>query len=184
MRIISGKNRGRRIIAPPNLPVRPTTDMAKESLFNILGNTFDFDELEVLDLFAGTGNIAFEFASRGCKSVTAVDINHGCVSFINQTAQKLNFTNFKTIQADYKSFMKYNRKKYHLIFADPPYDMETAFEIPSLVFKLDMLFVGGQFILEHDKHFDFSGTSFYLQHRKYGKVNFSFFENENKEGTF
>jgi len=111
VRIISGKNKGRKIIAPQNLQVRPTTDMAKESLFNILNNHVNYEDLNVLDLFAGTGNISYEFVSRGSKSITAVDNNPKCTSFINQTAKKLNYDNLYVIRSDYRVFMKHTHNK-------------------------------------------------------------------------
>lgn len=176
MRIISGKNKGRKITAPGNLPVRPTTDFAKEGLFNILANHFDFKELEVLDLFAGTGNISYEFISREAKSVLAIDINTSCTNFIRQTAEKLNYKNLFVIRADYKSFILHTEKKWDLIFADPPYEMEGIGELPEIIFTRKVLKPEGWLILEHGKNFNFSDRSFYIDHRKYGNVNFSFFQ--------
>jgi len=178
VRIISGKNKGRQIIAPKNLPVRPTTDFAKESLFNILHNMVLITELDVLDLFAGTGNISYEFGSRDCKSITAVDMNHNCTQFIHQTAVKLNYKNLYIIQADYKAFVKNTNKTWDIIFADPPYNMEGIEEIPKLIFDTQLLKPDGLFILEHDKSIDFAKHTEFFDHRRYGKVNFAFFKNQ------
>ena len=175
MRIISGKNRGRRIIAPGNLPVRPTTDMAKESLFNIINNLLDFDELRVLDLFAGTGNLSYEFASRGCRSVTSVDLNNKCTTFISQTARQLNYDNINVIRADYRQFLNSSGGKFDIIFADPPYNMENIEKIPDLISGNSLLNKNGFLIIEHPGSIDFTGYSYYFDHRKYGKVNFTFF---------
>ncbi|MCF8405717.1 MAG: 16S rRNA (guanine(966)-N(2))-methyltransferase RsmD [Bacteroidales bacterium] len=177
MRIISGKNRGRKIIAPASLPVRPTTDLAKESLFNILSNRLRLDNLTILDLFAGTGNISYEFASRGCKSITSVDKDAKCINFIEQTASNLDFQNLTAIRSDYLQFINTTIGKWDVIFADPPYQMENILDIPLLIFEHKLLNDEGLFIIEHDKHIDFSGLKTFDQRRKYGKVNFSFFAN-------
>ena len=121
MRIISGKHKGRRITAPKNLPVRPTTDMSKESLFNILNNHFNFNGLKVLDLFSGTGNISYEFASRGAGPITSVDGDMGCVNFIKKTATELDL-DISAIKSDVFSFLERNKTTYDIIFADPPYN--------------------------------------------------------------
>jgi 16S rRNA (guanine(966)-N(2))-methyltransferase RsmD len=151
--------------------------MAKESLFNILNNLVDFEGLSVLDLFAGTGNISFEFASRGCKTVMSVDISHKCIRFISQVAVQLNYDFLRAIQADYKPFLQRSNQKWDLIFADPPYSLVEQPLIHNLVFENNLLNPGGWLILEHDKHYDFSEYRGFHDHRKYGKVNFSFFNN-------
>lgn len=176
MRIISGKNKGRQIIAPKSLPVRPTTDFAKESLFNILNNLVFLPDIDVLDLFAGTGNISYEFASRDCKTITAVDMNRNCVQFIQQTAQRLNYDNLQAIQSNYLSFINNSYNTWDVIYADPPYDMKAIEEIPSLIFDGQLLNADGFFILEHDKSIDFSEHAEFYDHRHYGKVNFTFFK--------
>ena len=178
MRIISGKYRSRQIHPPTHLPVRPTTDFAKESLFNILNNLVDFEELSVLDLFAGTGNISYEFFSRGAKLVTAVEMDSKCVAFIEKTAQMLNAECLEAIRMDVFQFLKHPYGKYDVIFADPPYFSEQVEELPDLVFKTDLLVKEGLFILEHSKKNDFTGHPFFNQHRNYGNVNFSFFKRE------
>ena len=122
MRIISGKHKGRRITAPKNLPVRPTTDLAKESLFNILNNHYYFDTISVIDLFSGTGNIAFEFASRGAKNIHAVDGNFNCVKFINKTSTEFDFS-INAYRSDVFKFLEKTALNADIIFADPPYDI-------------------------------------------------------------
>ena len=122
MRIVSGRLKGRRLKAPKQLPVRPTTDMAKEALFNILNNQYYFDELSVLDLFAGTGNISYEFASRGTAEITAVDNHYGCINFIKTTSQELDI-GVNALKSDVFSFLNATTKSYDIVFADPPYDL-------------------------------------------------------------
>jgi 16S rRNA (guanine966-N2)-methyltransferase len=175
MRIISGKYRGRQIHTPHNLPVRPTTDFAKESLFNILNNLIDFEEISVLDLFAGTGNVSYEFFSRGAVTVTAVEMDPKCVAFINKTIQLLNAENLAVIRADVFHYLERPYESFDIIFADPPYEMEKVDEIPDLIFQSQILNEEGWFILEHSKRHNFSEHSFFHQQRKYGNVNFSFF---------
>ena len=178
MRIVTGSLKGRRIVAPPNLPVRPTTDMAKEALFNVLNNWIEFDELRVLDLFAGTGNISFEFVSRGVKELVAVELNFKCVSFIKETVDRLGIGNMKVYRADVLSFLQNPRQSFDIIFADPPYDLEELNEIPDKVFKSNVLNPGGILILEHSKSNDFENHQFFYDKRNYGKVNFSFFSHD------
>jgi 16S rRNA (guanine966-N2)-methyltransferase len=175
MRIISGKYRGRQIHTPGNLPVRPTTDFAKESLFNILNNVVDFEDISVLDLFAGTGNISYEFFSRGAVMVTCVELDSKCVAFINKTIHMLNADNLEVIRTDVFHYLKRPYESFDIIFADPPYQMENIKEIPDLIFQSQILKEDGWFILEHSKRQDFSKDPFFDQHRKYGNVNFSFF---------
>jgi 16S rRNA (guanine(966)-N(2))-methyltransferase RsmD len=175
MRIIRGTHRGRKINAPSSLPVRPTTDLAKESLFNILDNHIYFDDILVLDLYSGTGSISFEFASRGCEMVTSVDIHPRCVSFISETASQLGFQNLKAVRSSSLGFLQHSSKKYDVIFADPPYDLEGIEEIIKIVFDRDLLKENGWLILEHSPGKDFSSFDFFDQHRNYGKVNFTFF---------
>jgi 16S rRNA (guanine966-N2)-methyltransferase len=175
VRIISGKNRGRKIIAPADLPVRPTTDFAKEALFNILSNQINLDGVDVLDLFAGTGNISYEFISRNAKKVIAVDNNYKCTIFIRQTADILNYPNLTVVLSDYKAFLKHTSNKCDIIFADPPYEMEEVDKLPELIFTKQLLKPEGMLILEHKKAADFSHLPFFFNHRTYGNVNFSFF---------
>ena len=177
MRIISGEFKGRRITAPKQLPVRPTTDMAKESLFNILNNHYYLDDISVLDLFAGTGNISYEFASRGCKNITAVDADYGCVKFINKTAEDFEMT-IEVIKADVYKFLKQHRETYTVIFADPPYDfdIDKFVEIAQLVFENNLLDDQGMLIIEHSKHTDLSEQPNFSFSKHYGGNVFSFFE--------
>lgn len=175
MRIISGNYKGRRFQAPDNLPARPTTDAAKESLFNILNNHLEWDELEVLDLFAGIGSISFEFVSRGVKRVHAVDSHPGCTTFIYQTAQKLGMDNLQVFRQDAFEFLKQNRYGYNLIFADPPYQNPDIARIPAIVLDSECLVEDGFFILEHSDKYHFSEDPRHIEERRYGKVHFSFF---------
>jgi 16S rRNA (guanine(966)-N(2))-methyltransferase RsmD len=178
MRIISGTNKGKRLVAPKKLPVRPTTDMAKEALFNILNNNFQFSKLSILDLFSGTGNIAYEFASRGSKEITAVDANYDCVKFIKKTAQELDF-NISTIKSDVFKFLEKAYVKADIIFADPPYNFEENefLKIPQIVFEKNLLNQNGQLIIEHSKHTNLSNFPNFIEARRYGGSVFSFFEN-------
>lgn len=177
MRIISGLYKSRKIIAPKNLPVRPTTDMAKESLFNIINNLYYFDEISVLDLFAGTGNISYEFASRGTEQITCVDQNFGCVKFINQTAEKFEMP-IQTIKSDVFKFLEKTTIKANIIFADPPYNFDDNqfSKIPELIFQNDLLLDGGILIVEHSKHTNLSNIENYAYSKNYGGNVFSFFE--------
>ena len=179
MRIISGTHKGRRINPPQNLPVRPTTDFAKEGLFNILNNHIDFEGLKALDLFCGTGNITYEFASRGCADITSIDDNYPCCEFVKKTISSFKMTEVKVIKSDVFSFLKKTTNTYQLIFAGPPYEMEPEkFElIPELVFSKNLLQKEGILIIEHGARTDFSKHSCFFEHRKYGNVNFSFFKN-------
>jgi len=178
MRIISGSHKSRRINAPKNLPVRPTTDMAKESLFNILNNHYYFDKIAVIDLFSGTGNISYEFASRGTQHVLAVDGHFACVKFINKTATELSMP-IKTLKSDVFKFLEKTVTSADVIFADPPYNFEeTQFlKIPSLIFKNNLLNKDGLLIIEHSKHTLLEKHPNYSYSKKYGGNLFSFFKN-------
>jgi len=177
MRIISGKLKGRRITAPKNLPVRPTTDMAKESLFNILNNHYYFDAISVIDLFSGTGNIAYEFASRGTQEVYAIDGNFGCVKFIHKTAKEFDLP-INPYRSDVFKFLNKTNLSADIIFADPPYNMEVEefLKIASLIFDRGLLKEDGLLIIEHSKHMDLSTHEHYNHEKKYGGSTFSFFE--------
>lgn len=176
MRIISGIHKGRKIIAPQKLPVRPTADRAKESLFNILRNTYAFNQVNVLDIFAGTGNISFEFASRGAPAVTAVDENNGCVRFIAETAEKLEMP-IETVKSDVFDYLKFTSQTFDIIFADPPYDFDQSIflSIADLVFEKNHLNKGGMLVIEHGKHTDLSAHPHFNEFRNYGSSAFSFF---------
>ncbi|MCK9204509.1 MAG: RsmD family RNA methyltransferase [Bacteroidales bacterium] len=175
MRIVSGKYRGRRLQPPANLPVRPTTDFAKEGLFNILTNLVDFESISVLDLFTGAGSISFEFLSRGARQVTSVDSNHRCIDFLKKTAHEFGITNLQAVKTNAFIFLKHMHGKYDLIFADPPYELEGISGIPGLVLGSGLLAEGGSFILEHSAKYDFKDHPSFSQQRNYGSVNFSFF---------
>lgn len=176
-RIISGKHKGRRITAPKKLPVRPTTDMAKEALFNIIRSRFHISALSVLDLYAGTGNISYEFASRGATAITAVDKHYGCIQFIQQTAEEFELE-INAIKSDVTSFLERTKATFDIIFADPPYDIGTAeFEkIIVLVFKQQLLEQDGVLIVEHSKHTKLDHCNHFSETRHYGGNAFSFFE--------
>lgn len=174
MRIISGTHKGRPIYTPKNLPVRPTTDFAKESLFNIFNNNFDFEEIKVLDLFTGTGGMSYEFASRGSKDITAVDSNYKCFAFVKETVSKFDF-NIRVIKSDVFAFLKNHKNTYDIIFADPPYESEKIEVIPQLVFANNMLKKGGWLIVEHSVRTDLSKEEHFLEKRTYGNANFSIF---------
>lgn len=176
MRIISGKYRGRTIVPPRNLRARPTTDFAKENLFNVLVNLVDFEELDVLDLFSGTGSISYEFASRDARSVTSVEVNSVHHNFIRQTARELKFENFYAVKANAFLYLKSCTKRFDLIFSDAPYDLDGSEEVISIVFERDMLNNDGMLIFEHSKDKDFSKHPNFWQLRSYGSVQFSFFK--------
>ena len=179
MRIISGKYKSRRINAPNNLPVRPTTDMAKEALFNILNNRYYFDQISVLDLFSGIGSISFEFASRGTEQMVSVDQHYGCIKFLNKINEELNF-DIQIVKSDVYRFLERNSQKFDVIFADPPYDFtEDKFQkIITQVFEKKLLNDDGLLIIEHSNKTDLSNNKQYFQSKKYGGNLFSFFENE------
>ena len=175
MRIIGGKYKGRIISPISGLKARPTTDFARESLFNILNNRVDFEAISVLDLFSGTGSIGFEFASRGAEAVHIVEKDSKHIAGIRQTIEKIGFSNIKPIHIDVKAYLKACRFKYDIVFADPPYELEWLKSIPALVIGSNILKEEGLFILEHPKAMDFRGHESFFEHRNYGNVNFSFF---------
>lgn len=176
MRIISGKYRGKRINPPVNFKARPTTDYARESLFNILSNRIDFESVAVLDLFSGTGSISYEFASRGAAVIHLVEKDSRHISFIKRIIDEIKFDNIKPIHIDVKAYLKTCRFKYDIVFADPPYDLEWLDSLPDLVTKSGVMREDGFFILEHPKNLSFSGHKLFFEHRNYGSVNFSFFK--------
>jgi len=176
MRIISGIHKGRRLQAPKNLPVRPTTDFAKEGLFNILSHQLYFPEVTLLELFSGTGNISFEFASRGTNSITAVDAHFGCVKYISKIADELEM-NITPIKSDVFKFLEKHKGTYSVVFADPPYSLtDDKFKsLIELVFSNGILEENGMLIVEHSKHTDLSTIPQFIEQRKYGGSVFSFF---------
>ena len=178
MRIIAGNLRGRRLNPPQNLPVRPTTDMARESLFNILNNYVDYEDCAVMDLFAGTGAVSLEFVSRGAREVTSIDINAQCTDFIKQSASQFGVKNLHVVRADVFDLLKRANRKFDIVFADPPYALEELATLPNLVFERQVLTDDGIFILEHPREFQFEEHPHFWQPRNYGKVNFTFFANK------
>jgi len=177
MRIIGGTHKGKTIHVPKDLPVRPTTDFAKEGLFNILSNKLDFEELSVLDLFSGTGHISLEFASRGSKEIISVDKHFKCSGFLRAISKELNF-NINAVKNDVFDFLKTSSLKFDLIFADPPYDLKEIPDIHKLVFERELLTKNGLLIIEHGPRTKLDQLRGFMQLRKYGNVNFSFFENK------
>jgi len=175
LRIIRGSRRGKQLHPPAGLPVRPTTDMAKESLFNILDNNFYFENISVLDLFSGTGSIAYEFASRGAIEVVAVEMNPKCADYIRQTAKDLTFDNLMLIKGNVFSYLNSSRRQFDVIFADPPYDLDGVTTIPDLIIKGGFLAPDGMFVLEHGERMNFKDHPNFLEQRHYGKVNFTLF---------
>ena len=177
MRIISGKHKGRNLQAPEKLPVRPTKDMAKEGLFNILNNSYYFPDLKVLDLFAGTGNISYEFASRGVEDILAVDTDLGCINYINKIATDLEM-GIRTLKSDVFSFLNRNTEQFDIIFADPFYSMELEnfAKLPDLVFGNKLLLEEGVLIIEHSKQTNLEHLPYFERSRKYGGSVFSFFK--------
>lgn len=176
MRIISGLYRGRAINPPRNLRARPTTDFAKENLFNVLGNIVDFGECDVLDLFSGTGSISYEFASRGVRSVTSVEINSVHHNFIRQTAAHLGIRNLFAVKANVFLYLKSCPKQFDLIFSDAPYDLEGSEQVIDLVLEGGLLREEGFLVFEHSRGKNFSVHPNFWQQRSYGSVQFSFFK--------
>ena len=175
MRIISGRNKGRRINPPSGFSARPTTDYARESLFNILANRIDFEAVYVLDLFSGTGSISYEFASRGAHTVHLVEKDSKHLAFIRRMVHEMKFENIKPIHIDVKAYLNTCRFKYDIVFADPPYDLSWIDELPDLVISAGVISEDGFFILEHPKGSSFTTHKLFFEHRNYGSVNFSFF---------
>jgi 16S rRNA (guanine(966)-N(2))-methyltransferase RsmD len=175
MRIISGKFKGIRFEPPQNITARPTTDFAKESLFNVLNKFTDFEDISVLDLFSGTGSIAYEFISRGAKSVTAIEMSNQQIDFIKKTINKLKINNIHIYKSEVFRYLEKCSEKYDFIFADPPYQMKETADLPKIIFEKNILRTGGIFILEHGKTISFSDDCHFIEERKYGNVHFSLF---------
>jgi 16S rRNA (guanine966-N2)-methyltransferase len=178
MRIVSGSLKSRRIFPPKNLPVRPTTDLSKEALFNVLNNRYNFYDITVLDLFAGTGNISYEFGSRGTETITSVDLDQKCVAFINQTSKLLELP-IQVIKSDVVKYLETSKQSFDIIFADPPYQIEEAvfLNIIEIVFEKKMIKEDGLLIIEHATGIpDFSKHPHLSFEKRYGGSVFSFFE--------
>ena len=177
MRIISGTHKGRRLVAPKKLPVRPTTDRSKEGLFNILQHKYDLKNTSVLDLFSGTGSISYEFGSRGVNNITAVDQNKNCVDFIRMTSESLKLK-IQVTKMDTKKYLSSVKTQFDIIFADPPYNLGFLqyIEVIDTVFDKHILKRRGILIIEHSDQIDFEKHSWFRQSRRYGSNVFSFFE--------
>lgn len=182
MRIISGIYGRRRFDVPSTFSARPTTDFAKENIFNVISNHIDLEGADALDLFAGTGSISFELLSRGCRSVTAVEKNNAHASFIAKVAKELKTDLLTLIRGDvFRYLHSAPARRFDFIFADPPYALKELPEVPALVFECDLLREGGIFVMEHPKTYDFSALPYFFQHRVYGSVNFSIFIKEEEK---
>ncbi len=175
MRIIGGTHKARRFNPPTTLKARPTTDFAKEGLFNILDNQISFDGIKVLDLFSGTGSISYECASRGASAIYSVELDFGNSQYIKQTASKLGFDSIKVLKGDAFKFIDGCGLKFDFIFADPPYALDTLATIPNKIFNANILSEGGIFVLEHGKTYNFKSHPNFTEERTYGNVHFSFF---------
>ena len=176
MRIITGQYKGRRFDIPRTFKARPTTDFAKENIFNVLSGYVDFDGATALDLFAGTGSISLEMLSRGCSQVVSVEADRDHARFIGECVRKLQVDNHVLIRGDVFRFVKSCRQQFDLIFADPPYQLPNLPTIPDLIFEHQLLAPNGIFVLEHGKQNDFSQHPHFREHRAYGSVNFSLFQ--------
>lgn len=175
MRIIRGKYGRRRFDVPTNITARPTTDFARENIFNVLENMVDFEGLEALDLFAGTGAVSFEFLSRGCANVTCVEKSATQFNFIKKVKEQLRDDNLIMVRGDVFRFVETAARKYDIIFADPPYDLPNFAEVPERIFSSKMLKDDTIVIIEHSKKYDFSHLPHFYEQRVYGSVNFSIF---------
>lgn len=178
MRIIRGKYGRRRFPVPKNITARPTTDFARENLFNVLDNIIDFDGKNALDLFAGTGAISFEFLSRGCATVTSVEMAGTQYAFIKKVSQTLGCDNHRVLRADALKYIATSGAGFDIIFADPPYDMKDFDKVPEAVLASTLLNDGGIFIIEHSAKHDFSHLPGFHDHRSYGSVNFTIFRSD------
>ncbi len=178
MRIIRGKYGRRRFSVPTNITARPTTDFARENIFNVIDNLTDIEGARCLDLFAGTGAVSFEFLSREAASVTAVEKSATQARFIEKVARELGDDNLRLLRTDALRFIKDATTPFDIVFADPPYDLPGFGEIPGAILSSQLLKQGSLFVMEHSKAYDFSSLPHFLQHRAYGSVNFSIFEVE------
>jgi len=176
MRIIGGEHGRRRISPPANMPhTRPTTDVAKEGLFNVISNNLDIEELKTLDLFGGTGSISYEFASRGANDLTIIEKDPKMYEFIKKTAGELKLENFKVLKIDVFKFIEQCADKFDFIFAGPPYALGNIDDLPKLIFEKQLLNSKGWFVLEHTPRNDYKKFPFYTTERNYGTTIFSIF---------
>ena len=176
MRIIGGALKGKTIWPPQGYKARPTTDFAREGLFNILGNEYEFEDLKVLDLFGGTGAVSYEFASRGASRVYCVEMSRENSAFIKSEASRLGLRNVTVVHDNVFDFLPICREKFDIIFADPPYALEGLEDFPDKVLSRDILHPGCYFILEHGSEHSYSSHPLFVKERCYGRVHFSFFE--------
>jgi 16S rRNA (guanine966-N2)-methyltransferase len=176
MRIIGGELGGRKINPPLKMPLtRPTTDIAKEGLFNVLQNNLDFTELKTLDLFGGTGSISFELASRGAQDLIVVEKDRKMFDFIKDTSKELKLVNVKVFRMDVFKFIEQSQEKFDFIFAGPPYALENIDDLPRLIFEKQLLKDEGWFVLEHTPRNEYKEFPFYKTQRNYGTTVFSIF---------
>lgn len=176
MRIISGSHKGRQIIPDKSFNARPTTDFAKENLFNVLTNYIDIEECDVLDLFSGTGSISYEFASRGAQKIISVEANYKHYVFIKRCAIELGFKNMQVFKTSvFTACKKLKGQKFDIIFADPPYDLDNILAIPDAIFDNELLAKDGWAIIEHSASTDYTSHPHFSELRSYGSVNFSIF---------
>lgn len=176
MRIIRGKYGKRRFSVPTNIKARPTTDFAKENIFNVLSNYVDFEDKTALDLFSGTGAIAAEFASLGCKRVVAVESYHVQLRFIKSVVEALKCDEITVIKGDVFKYVPACCEKFDFVFADPPYDLANFETVPKMIIEANIINPDGIFIIEHSRNFNFSNLPNFFDHRVYGSVNFSIFK--------
>ena len=176
MRIITGKYKGRRFEVPRTFKARPTTDFAKENIFNVLNSYVDLDGAHALDLFSGTGSITLELLSRGCDEVVSVELDRAHHAFIRQCVERIGATNAVLVRGDVFRFLKTCHRRFDLVFADPPYALEGLETIPDKVLSRDLLHPGCYFILEHGGEHSFTGHPLFKKEKVYGRVHFSFFE--------
>ncbi len=180
MRIITGKYKGRHFDIPRTFKARPTTDFAKENIFNVLNSYIDFEGISALDLFSGTGSISLELLSRGCEHVVSVEMDRDHHRFIVECSNKLSILNsqFSIIRGDVFRYIKSCKQQFDFIFADPPYALKELSTIPGLIFEKGLLKDDGILVFEHGKDNDFSSDPHFVEHRTYGSVNFSIFRKE------
>lgn len=176
MRIIGGRLKGKTILPPMGYKARPTTDFAREALFNILDNEYEFDDLKVLDLFGGTGAVSFEFGSRGVGRVYCVEMNRENASFIKTEATRLGLDNVTMVRDNVFDFLDICHEKFDIVFADPPYALDGLAGIPDKVFEKGILHPDSYFILEHGPDHSFKEHPHFFKERSYGKVHFTFFK--------
>ena len=181
MRIITGIYKGRRFDIPRTFKARPTTDFAKENIFNVMNGIVDFEGASALDLFSGTGSISLELLSRGCSGVISIEADKDHHAFIRQCLKKIGADNCVPVRCDAFRFIKGCHQQFDIVFADPPYALPELPQIPDLIFKHKLVAKGGILVFEHGKHNDFSSHPNFIDHRAYGSVNFSLFQN--KEDT-